>query len=211
MHTHTTQKLPKRIIKECILSLFVHLVSKFPVVVVLEHIQYVDEFSWEVLLELIGAVSFGLIVATTAVTLQDLQLGVGGSGGNGNASASASGGSATDAVQRSHSRLTHNYTALRQLRSTILVKMSEYSVLDVDQLLCSALDLDSCPVGTSAQVHQLSGGDPIWCKEMAQIIQSTGTFLPLLLIFLLSILHICNIYSSTSTIHSHAAPQIDFL
>jgi hypothetical protein len=164
VHTHATRKLPKRVLKECILSLFVHLLTKCPVVVVLEQIQLADEFSWEVLLELIGTVSYGLIVAT-AVMLEDMRLGVG------------SGDSATDA-QRSLSRLTHNYKALTQLRSTILVKMSEYSVLDVDQLLCSVLDLDSCPTGTSAQVYQLSGGDPFWCKEMAQIIQSTGTLPP---------------------------------
>jgi predicted ATPase len=160
--THSTRKLPKRVLKECILSLFAHLLTKCPVVVVLEHIQLADEFSWEVLLELIGTVSYGLIVAT-AVMLGDLSLGIG------------IGDSATDATQRSLSRLAHSYKALTLLRSTILVKMSEYSVLDVDQLLCSVLDLDSCPTGTSAQVYQLSGGDPFWCKEMAQIIQSTGT------------------------------------
>lgn len=162
MHTHTARKLPKRVLKDCILSLFVHLLTKCPVIIVLERIQLADEFSWEVLLQLIGTVSYGLIVAT-AVTLEDMRLGVDG------------GESATGTANRSLSRLTHNYKALTQLRSTILVKMSEYSVLDVDQLLCSVLNLDSCPIGTSAQVYQLSGGDPFWCKEMAQIIQSTGT------------------------------------
>ena len=52
--------------------------------------------------------------------------------------------------------------------------MNDYSIPEVDQLLCNVLGLSICPPLIASTVHKLSGGNPFWCKEMALFIHTTG-------------------------------------
>ena len=69
------------------------------------------------------------------------------------------------------------YKKIVRSSCTLLIQMNDYSVLDVDQLLCDILKLEVCPDGLSLSVHQLSGGDPFWCRELAQFIELLGNIL----------------------------------
>ena len=54
-----------------------------------------------------------------------------------------------------HRRMVHAPT-------TTLVLMNDYSIDEVENLICSALNVVECPEGLAAMVHQLSGGSPYW-------------------------------------------------
>ena len=75
------------------------------------------------------------------------------------------------------SKLCVNYKRIIQSPFTLLIPLNDYSVLDIDQLLCNVLKLEVCPDLVSSNVHQLSGGDPFWCRELAQFIEITGNLL----------------------------------
>jgi hypothetical protein len=163
----TTKKLPKMIVKECLLAIFTYLLSGFPVVIVIEHAHMADNLSWEVMLDLIGVLSFGLLVMTMEplgdfIPLISTSI---------TESADYLGSPPSEAML---ARLIHHYKTLVSFNLTSVLMMNDYSILDVDQLLCSVLDLELCPEGLALLVHRLSGGDPFWCREMAQFIQTIG-------------------------------------
>jgi hypothetical protein len=164
----TTTKLPKMIVKECLLAIFTYLLSGFPVVVVIEHAHMADNLSWEVILDLIGVMSFGLLVMTMEPLVDFIPL----ISTSITESADYLGSPPSEAML---ARLSHHYKTLVSFNLTSVLMMNDYSVLDVDQLLCSVLDLELCPEGLALLVHRLSGGDPFWCREMAQFIQTIGT------------------------------------
>ena len=83
-------------------------------------------------------------------------------------------------------RLLLNHKKLCVHKGTTVILMNDYSIPEVDQLLCSVLGLQICPPRVASMVHKLSGGNPFWCKEMALFILTTGAgelFLYLLLVF----------------------------
>lgn len=71
-------------------------------------------------------------------------------------------------------RLKFVYKKLIRFKTTTLVLLNDYLIPDVEQLLCSVLHLEVCPEGVASIVHQLSGGNPFWCKEMCLFIRTTG-------------------------------------
>ena len=163
----TTKKLPKKIVKECLLAIFTYLLKGFPVVVVIEHAHMADNLSWEVILDLIGVTSFGLLV----MTMEPL--------GDFIPFVSTSITESADNLDNHPSdatlaRLSHHYKTLVQFKLTSVLMMNDYSVLDVGQLLCSVLELEVCTEQLASCVHRLSGGDPFWCREMALFIQTIG-------------------------------------
>ena len=71
-------------------------------------------------------------------------------------------------------RLLLNHKKLCVHKGTTVILMNDYSIPEVDQLLCSVLGLQICPPRVASMVHKLSGGNPFWCKEMALFILTTG-------------------------------------
>ena len=163
----TTNKLPKRIVKECLLAIFTYLLNGFPVVVVIEHAHMADNLSWEVMLDLVGVLSSGLLVMTMEPLgdfIPFISTSITGSADNMDNPPS----------EAMLARLGHHHKTLVQFKLTSVLMMNDYSILDVDQLLCSVLNKEICPEGLAILVHRLSGGDPFWCREMAQFIQTIG-------------------------------------
>ena len=160
----TTKKLPKKIVKECLLAIFTYLLKGFPVVVVIEHAHMADNLSWEVILDLIGVTSFGLLVMTMEPLGDFIPF----------VSKSITESADNQPSDAMLARLSHHYKTLVQFNLTSVLMVNDYSVLDVGQLLCSVLELEVCTEELALCVHRLSGGDPFWCREMAQFIQTIG-------------------------------------
>ena len=140
-----------------------------PTAFVVEHAHYADQASWGVLCDLCGIPSLALGVITMD-TIEDLEM-------HDQKSASSHNRdifSASEEVTIPLAKLKMAHRRMLQFETTTVVQMNDYSILEVEQLVCSALNVDECPAGLAAMVHQLSGGSPYWCREMAMFIQSTG-------------------------------------
>ena len=157
--TSSTRKLPKRVLDECLFSIFLHLLNLCPLVIVIENIHLADSASWDVLLDLMGKYTYALVVITIE-PLEDLKDEMEPPTG--------------EIVNLEFNRLSRNYKTMTRFKTTSVVMMNDYSVLDVAELLCTVLNVEICPEGVSILVHQISGGDPFWCREMAQFIQISG-------------------------------------
>lgn len=169
--TRKSKRLPPRIINECLKDIFRYLFNEQPVVVVVEHAHFSDYLSWNVLLNLVNVTSRALLVITMVpmkelvVAKQHLVL----------APLTSREDTITSDDQKiSFKRLSLAYKRLTHFKTTTLVLMNDYSILDVDRLLCSVLGVSFCPEGVANMVHQLSGGNPFWCREMAVFIKVTG-------------------------------------
>ena len=171
VRSSTVRKLPKRVLEECLKDIFLHLLNVFPVVIVIENIHLADSVSIETVLMLMGTACRGLIVMTME-PLDDIRSVI--YDKNSIELPAPEGKEAFSPDTLIYPRLNRNYKKLKRSPHTTLVLMNDYSVLDVDQLLCQVLNLEVCPEGVSTNVHQLSGGDPFWCRELAQFIEATG-------------------------------------
>ena len=161
--------LPPRLINQCLKEIFIYLLNDIQVVICMEYSHNIDKSSWNVLLNLAGTTSRALIIYNVGPVDEILSL-----------SSVAKKKVKKEAFimtvkSFSTERLHVIYKRLLQLDSTILVRMYNYTVTDVDDLLRSALNR-SCPNSLALMVHRLSGGDPFWCREMALFIKSTGMF-----------------------------------
>ena len=161
--------LPPRLINQCLKEIFIYLLNDIQVVICMEYSHNIDKSSWNVLLNLAGITSRALMIYNVGPVDEIL----------------SHSSPAKKKVKKeafimtvknfSAERLHVIYKRLLQLESTILVRMYNYTVTDVDDLLRSALNR-SCPNSLALMVHRLSGGDPFWCREMALFIKSTGMF-----------------------------------
>ena len=159
----TRVRLPPRLLSQCLREIFSYLFNVCPTVVVMEYAHFADYSSWTVLVNLVNISSLSLVVITME-PLEDL------------------------AIVPDHfliptpaadvpivlARLITVRKKLLNSKGTIHVTMGDYSILDVDQLLCSVLGVAICPEGVANMVHQLSGGNPFWCREMVTFIRTTG-------------------------------------
>lgn len=68
-----------------------------------------------------------------------------------------------------------NYRKICKHNGTRLIIMSIYTILEISDVLCQILGIDTCPEGLASMVHQFSGGNPFWCRKMALFIHSTGS------------------------------------
>lgn len=164
-HNH----LPPRLLNQCLRDIFSYLLNWTSVVILLEYAHFADYLTWTVLVELVGIPSLALVVLTME-PLEDLTVGPNYSLPS---MLSKKAFSYTTASVE-FKRLIVVHKKLLNFKSTILVKLIDYSIPDVEQLLCSVLSVSRCPEGTANMVHQLSGGNPFWCREMALFIQITG-------------------------------------
>ena len=161
-------RLPSKLVTQCLRDIFAYLLMEAPVAFVVEHAHYADQMSWNVVCNLSGAPSLALGVITMD-TIEDLEM----------LESTPTAGmrddifSATDApIALERLKLVHR--RIVKADTTTLVLMNDYSIEEVENLICNALDVAVCPEGLGAMVHQLSGGSPYWCREMALFIQSTG-------------------------------------
>ena len=125
----------------------------------IENIHLADRCSWDVLLDLMGKHTYALVVITIE-PLEDLKEEMEIPKG--------------EIINLEFNRLSRNYRSMIRFKTTSVVMMNDYSILDVAELLCTVLNVEICPDGVSILVHQISGGDPFWCREMAQFIQISG-------------------------------------
>ena len=172
-------KLPKSVLHQCLDDVFRYLLQLSRVVVVVENINSADNLSMEILINLIGMSCCGLLVMTTE-PLEDVrsQLYLENNSddlSNLHDERKTEESSSDDFLI--FSKLCMTYKKIVRSSCTLLIQMNDYSVLDVDQLLCDILKLEVCPDGLSLSVHQLSGGDPFWCRELAQFIELLGNIL----------------------------------
>ena len=181
MKSLRTRKLPKRVLQECLRDIFFHLFSVFPVVVVIENMHLADGSSLEIIVKLIGASCTALLVATME-PLEDIRAYLFDKNSNSDDVPVPEGKEAFNIDTPIFSRLCLNYRRIIQSKYTLLVPMNDYSILDVEQLLCKVLKLETCPEGISSNIHQLAGGDPFWCRELVQFIEATGTDLTCLVV-----------------------------
>ena len=164
------------------------------VIVIVENISSADHSSMEILINLIGSSCCGLIVMTTE-PLEDVRSVLCFENESDNLSKlhderKMEEHSPDDFIM--FSKLCITYERIVRSSCTLLIQMNEYSVVDVDQLLCETLKLEVCPDGIPLNVHQLSGGDPFWSRELAHFIELIGNISdPQFLKFLKSMQNLC--------------------
>ena len=161
-------RLPPKLVSQCLRDVFAHLLMETPTAFVVEHAHYADQASWTVLCDLCGIPSLALGVITMD-TIEDLE-----QEQNSNSSHNRDIFTTSEELTINLTKLKISHRRISQASSTTVVQMNDYSILEVDQLVCSALNVEECPAGLAEMVHQLSGGSPYWCREMAMFIQSTG-------------------------------------
>lgn len=161
-------RLPPTLINQCLKEIFIYLLSDIQVIISMEYCHNIDLLSWNVLLNLAGITSRALMIYNVGPVDEILSI----SSSIGKKKIKKETFSMIDRTY-STEKLNVIYKRLLQLDGTILVRMYNYTVTDVDDLLKSALNR-SCPSSLALMVHRLSGGDPFWCREMALFIKSTG-------------------------------------
>lgn len=163
-------RLPPKLINQCLADVFTYLFNETRVIVAVEYAHYIDTLSWNVLLNLANKPSRALMVFTVSPVDEILS-----------PKQVSSKLKSQDEVFLTTGKIVWTeklsvvFRRMVQMESTILVRQSSYSVLEVYELLRSALD-QSCPGGLACMVHQLSGGDPFWCREMVLYIKDTGDY-----------------------------------
>ena len=165
-HSH----LPPRLLNQCLHDIFSYLLNERSIVIILEYAHFADYHTLTVLLDLVDTPSLALVVLTID-PLEDLAVGLNKSFPS---MLSKDAFSYTPASVE-FKRFIAISKKLLKFKSTVLVKLIDYSILEVDQLLCTILDVSQCPDGTANMVHQLSGGNPFWCREMALFMKTTGS------------------------------------
>jgi hypothetical protein len=126
--------LPKRILYECLKDIFIYLFNVCAMVVVLEHIHYSDHKSFEIINTFVDAVSLGLIVITVEL-LEDPKNETPLSSEKYNEK------KIENEAKQLHLKLKFSYRRLISYSSTIHIFMNDYSVEDVDLLLCDVLQV----------------------------------------------------------------------
>ena len=190
----TNAKLPKFVLHQCLEDIFRYFLMLNRVIVIVENISSADHSSMEILINLIGSSCCGLIVMTTE-PLEDVRSVLCFENESDNLSKlhderKMEEHSPDDFIM--FSKLCITYERIVRSSCTLLIQMNEYSVLDVDQLLCETLKLEVCPDGIPLNVHQLSGGDPFWSRELAHFIELIGNISdPQFLKFLKSMQNLC--------------------
>ena len=164
-HNH----LPPRLLNQCLHDIFSYLLNERSIVIVLEYAHFADYHTWTVLVDLVDTPSLALVVLTID-PLEDLAHGLNKSFPS---MISKDAFSYTPASVE-FKRVIVISKKLLNFKSTVLVKLIDYSIPEVDQLLCTVLDVPQCPDGAANMVHQLSGGNPFWCREMALFMKTTG-------------------------------------
>jgi hypothetical protein len=176
-----TKRLPPRLIRQTLRDVFVYLLSEGPVVIIIEDAHFIDQNSWNTLLDFKDVLSKGLVLLTmcppdqldssTEAGASKSSKPAGNSGGN---TANDNNDPTSAEMMPSIEWLGTVRKRLQRLGHTILVQLSDLTEAEVGSLLCTVLTIGNCPLELAEMVHKLSGGNPYWCREMAMFIQTIG-------------------------------------
>lgn len=158
--------LPPRVLCECLKEIFTYLLNIHPVIITIINGHYIDKLSWNILLNLTGILSYAVFLFTVEPleVLQDLTelpllpLSVCDDRVINTSFIDQQNSNNIKALKLINiKKLSFVYKKLKYYKNTLLIVINDYSLYDVERLICSVLNLEVCPEGVASMVHQLTG------------------------------------------------------
>jgi hypothetical protein len=163
-------------------KIFAHLLSSQAALVIFENIETADEASLRLLTELTKVSSCSVIVLTALCVDQSVtgmgapDLGQGQGQGQSLVEASAASTKSLQTSAFNSSSWAKLYKdKITQRKQTTEITLENYTIEDINDMLCVALGTTSVPLEISQIVQDFSGGSYFWVREILQFLKLHGS------------------------------------